>query len=58
MDRVAKSTGTIFMHDLPAVRDEEVASEVLDGPQSIAFHQAHNKLFGAMAAIEWCILGK
>ncbi|HEU5374621.1 MAG TPA: hypothetical protein VFV38_04205 [Ktedonobacteraceae bacterium] len=58
MDRVAKPTGTIFMHDLPAVRDEEVAPEVLDGTQSIAFHQAHNKLFGAMAALEWCILGK
>lgn len=58
MKRVAKSTGTIFMHDLPAVRNEDVAPEVLDGPQSIAFHQAHNKLFGAMAALEWCILGK
>ncbi|GHO64165.1 ornithine carbamoyltransferase [Ktedonobacter sp. SOSP1-52] len=58
MKRVAKSTRTIFMHDLPAVRNEEVAPEVLDGPQSIAFHQAHNKLFGAMATLEWCILGK
>ncbi|BCL83223.1 ornithine carbamoyltransferase [Ktedonobacteria bacterium brp13] len=57
MDKVSKPSGTIFMHDLPAVRDEDVASEVLDGPQSIAFHQAHNKLFGAMAALEWCIVG-
>jgi len=57
MKRVAKSTGTIFMHDLPAVRHEEVAPEVLDGPQSIAFHQARNKLFGAMATLEWCLLG-
>jgi ornithine carbamoyltransferase len=58
MKRVTKSTGTIFMHDLPAVRNEEVAPEVLDGPQSIAFRQAHTKLFGAMAALEWCILGE
>lgn len=55
--RVAKPSGTIFMHDLPAVRGDDVTSEVLDGPQSIAFHQAHNKLFGAMAVLEWCILG-
>ncbi|HEU5377048.1 MAG TPA: hypothetical protein VFV38_16580 [Ktedonobacteraceae bacterium] len=58
MKRVTKSTGTIFMHDLPAVRNEEVVPEVLDGPQSIAFQQAHNKLFGAMAVLEWCILGR
>ncbi len=56
MDHVSRSTGTIFMHDLPAVRDEDVCSEVLDGPQSIAFHQAHNKLFSAMAILEWCLL--
>jgi ornithine carbamoyltransferase len=57
MDRASKASGTIFMHDLPAVRGEDVVSEVLDGPQSIAFHQAHNKLFGAMAVLEWCIVG-
>ncbi|HEU5377679.1 MAG TPA: hypothetical protein VFV38_19820 [Ktedonobacteraceae bacterium] len=56
MKRVSKRTGTIFMHDLPAVRGEDVESEVLDGPQSIAFRQAQNKLFGAMAALEWCML--
>jgi len=48
---------TVFMHDLPAVRDEEVDAEVLDGPKSIVFRQAHYKLFGAMAVLEWCILG-
>ncbi|MEO9028668.1 MAG: ornithine carbamoyltransferase [Ktedonobacteraceae bacterium] len=58
MDRVSKPAGTIFMHDLPATREEDVSSEVLDGPQSIAFHQAHNKLFGAMAVLEWCVLGR
>jgi len=48
---------TVFMHDLPAVRDEEVDAEVLDGPKSIVFRQAHYKLFSAMAVLEWCILG-
>lgn len=57
VERVSKPSGTVFMHDLPAVRGEDVTSEVLDGPQSIAFHQAHNKLFGSMAVLEWCILG-
>lgn len=56
MERVSRPSGTVFMHDLPAVRDEEVTGEVLDGPQSIAFQQAHNKLFGAMAVLEWCLL--
>jgi ornithine carbamoyltransferase len=57
LQRVAKPSGTIFMHDLPAMRGEDVTGEVLDGPQSIAFHQAHNKLFGAMAVLEWCVIG-
>jgi hypothetical protein len=43
------------MHDLPAVRGEEVAAEVLDGPQSIVFDQAEYKLYGAMAVLEWCL---
>lgn len=57
MTRVSKSPKTVFMHDLPAVRGEDVTSEVLDGSQSIAFHQAHNKLFSAMAVLEWCVVG-
>jgi ornithine carbamoyltransferase len=55
MARVSKPSGTVFMHDLPAVRGEDVESAVLDGPQSIAFCQAQNKLFSAMAVLEWCI---
>jgi ornithine carbamoyltransferase len=44
-----------FMHDLPAHRGEEIDTEVLDGPQSIAFEQAINKLHSAKAVLEWCM---
>lgn len=54
MAKVSKSSGTIFLHDLPAVRGDDVTDEVLDGPQSKAFRQAEYKLFGAMASLAWC----
>ncbi|MCX5410114.1 ornithine carbamoyltransferase (plasmid) [Streptomyces sp. NBC_00335] len=46
-----------FLHDLPAHRGEEVTAEVLDGPHSIAFQQAENKMHSAMAVLEWCAAG-
>jgi ornithine carbamoyltransferase len=58
MKRVTKPSGTIFMHDLPAVRGEDVYDEVLDGPQSRAWRQARHKMFSAMAVLEWCVNGK
>jgi ornithine carbamoyltransferase len=54
MDRVSKPFGTIFLHDLPAVRGAEVSDEVLDGPQSRAFRQAHHKLTSAMSVLKLC----
>ncbi|RSN55144.1 ornithine carbamoyltransferase [Amycolatopsis sp. WAC 04182] len=48
------SPDAVFMHDLPAHRGEEVTAEVLDGGDSIAFAQAENKMYSAMAALEWC----
>lgn len=58
MARVSKPSGTIFLHDLPAMRGSEVFDEVLDGPQSRAFRQAQHKLTSAMAVLEWCVGGK
>ena len=56
MARVCKPTG-IFMHDLPAVREADVTSEVLDGPSSLSWRQAEHKMFSAMAILEWAVTG-
>jgi ornithine carbamoyltransferase len=55
MAKVSKSNGTIFLHDLPAVRGEDVHEEVLNGQQSLAWRQTRHKMFGAMAVLEWCL---
>lgn len=52
-----QSPKAVFMHDLPAHRGEEVTADVLDGPASIAFSQAENKMYSAMAVLEWCLKG-
>lgn len=54
MRRVSKREGTIFLHDLPAMRGYEVLDEVLDGGQSIAFRQAFHKMTSAMSVLAWC----
>lgn len=52
---VMTETGaSVFLHDLPAHRGEEVTAEVLDGPASRAFDLAENKYHSARAVLEWC----
>jgi ornithine carbamoyltransferase len=58
MARVSKPAGTVFLHDLPAVRGDDVTDEVLDGPQSLAFRQAKHKMTSAMAVLQWCLNGE
>ena len=45
----------IFMHCLPAHRNEEVTSSVMDGLQSVVFDEAENRLHAQKAVMRWCL---
>ncbi len=45
----------VFMHCLPASREEEVTSEVMDGKQSAVWLQAFNRIHAQKSIIKWCI---
>jgi len=57
MMRSAKKDA-LFMHCLPAHRGEEVAAEVIDGPQSVVWDEAENRLHVQKALMEYLLLGR
>lgn len=51
----AAKADALFMHCLPAHRGEEVSADVIDGPQSVVWDEAENRLHAQKGILAWCL---
>ncbi|KPQ05512.1 MAG: ornithine carbamoyltransferase [Rhodobacteraceae bacterium HLUCCA12] len=51
----AANPDALFMHCLPAHREDEVTNAVMDGPQSVVWDEAENRLHAQKAVMRWCL---
>ncbi len=51
----AANPGAVFMHCLPAHRGEEMTASVIDGPQSVVWDEAENRLHAQQGILLWCL---
>jgi ornithine carbamoyltransferase len=54
----AAKPNALFMHCLPAHRGEEVSADVMDGPQSVVWDEAENRMHVQKALMEYLLLGR
>jgi ornithine carbamoyltransferase len=55
MNRAADDA--VFLHCLPAHRGEEVTDAVIDGPRSLVWDEAENRIHAQKAVLAWCLAG-
>ena len=51
----AAAPNALFMHCLPAHRGEEVTNDVIDGPRSVIWDEAENRLHAQKGILLWCL---